>query len=96
MASKVKSCYKKKHESHVKTDYAYHHTKHVVKQHTERYEVETHLLLHKAQLLLLCQVEQNAHTELFDEEQICQLVLMFLLSMCPLPSYLSICPLTSD
>ncbi|XP_005749668.1 myomesin-2 [Pundamilia nyererei] len=35
MASKVIPWYKKKHVSQVKTDYAYHHTKHVSKQHTE-------------------------------------------------------------
>ncbi|XP_026215645.1 myomesin-2a isoform X4 [Anabas testudineus] len=35
MAFKVKPWYKK-YESQVKTDYAYHHTKHVVKQQTER------------------------------------------------------------
>ncbi|XP_030586888.1 M-protein, striated muscle isoform X2 [Archocentrus centrarchus] len=36
MASKVIPWYKKKHVSQVKTDYAYQHTKHVSKQHTER------------------------------------------------------------
>uniref|UniRef100_A0AAQ5ZV48 Myomesin 2a n=1 Tax=Amphiprion ocellaris TaxID=80972 RepID=A0AAQ5ZV48_AMPOC len=36
MASKVKPWYKRKQVSQVKTDYAYHHTKHVVKQQTER------------------------------------------------------------
>ncbi|XP_047433427.1 M-protein, striated muscle [Mugil cephalus] len=36
MASKVIPWYKKKHVSQVKTDYAYHHTKHVVKQQSER------------------------------------------------------------
>ncbi|XP_041838859.1 myomesin-2 isoform X3 [Melanotaenia boesemani] len=36
MASKVIPWYKRKHVSQVKTDYAYHHTKHVVKQQTER------------------------------------------------------------
>ncbi|XP_016517573.1 myomesin-2 isoform X3 [Poecilia formosa] len=36
MASKVKPWYKKKAVSQVKTDYAYHHSKHVVKQQTER------------------------------------------------------------
>ncbi|KAM7394720.1 hypothetical protein PAMP_021506 [Pampus punctatissimus] len=36
MASKVIPWYKKKHVSQVKTDYAYHHTKSVVKQQTER------------------------------------------------------------
>ncbi|KAM9314525.1 myomesin-2 isoform 2-T3 [Pholidichthys leucotaenia] len=36
MASKVVPWYQKKHVSQVKTDYAYHHTKHVVKQQTER------------------------------------------------------------
>ncbi|XP_017287604.1 myomesin-2 isoform X3 [Kryptolebias marmoratus] len=36
MASKVIPWYKKKHVSQVKTDYAYHHSKHVVKQQTER------------------------------------------------------------
>uniref|UniRef100_A0A669CZ48 Myomesin 2a n=1 Tax=Oreochromis niloticus TaxID=8128 RepID=A0A669CZ48_ORENI len=35
MASKVIPWYKKKHVSQVKTDYAYQHTKHVSKQHTE-------------------------------------------------------------
>uniref|UniRef100_A0A3Q3C5J7 Myomesin 2a n=1 Tax=Haplochromis burtoni TaxID=8153 RepID=A0A3Q3C5J7_HAPBU len=35
MASKVIPWYKKKHVSQVKTDYAYHHTKHISKQHTE-------------------------------------------------------------
>ncbi|XP_062282336.1 M-protein, striated muscle [Scomber scombrus] len=36
MASNVISWQKKKHASHVKTDYAYHHTKSAVKHHTER------------------------------------------------------------
>ncbi|XP_040001770.1 M-protein, striated muscle isoform X4 [Xiphias gladius] len=36
MAYKVIPWYKKKHVSQVKSDYAYHHTKHAVKQHTER------------------------------------------------------------
>ncbi|XP_051802145.1 M-protein, striated muscle isoform X3 [Acanthochromis polyacanthus] len=36
MASKVKPWYKRKQVTQVKTDYAYHHTKHVVKQQTER------------------------------------------------------------
>ncbi|KAL3996963.1 ubiquitin carboxyl-terminal hydrolase 48 [Sarotherodon galilaeus] len=35
MASKVIPWYKKKHVSQIKTDYAYQHTKHVSKQHTE-------------------------------------------------------------
>ncbi|XP_013885083.1 myomesin-2 [Austrofundulus limnaeus] len=35
MASQVIPWYKKKHVSQVKTDYAYHHSKHVVKQQTE-------------------------------------------------------------
>uniref|UniRef100_A0A3P9QCC9 Myomesin 2a n=1 Tax=Poecilia reticulata TaxID=8081 RepID=A0A3P9QCC9_POERE len=36
MASKVKPWYKKEAVTQVKTDYAYHHSKHVVKQQTER------------------------------------------------------------
>lgn len=62
MASKVIPWYKKKHVSQVKTDYAYHHTKHVSKQHTERYDSDIYLLLWVAQLLLLCDVEQKTHT----------------------------------
>lgn len=48
MASKVIPWYKKKAVSQVKTDYAYHHSKHVVKQQTERYEGEIYLLLCEA------------------------------------------------
>ena len=45
MASNVISWQKKKHASHVKTDYAYHHTKSAVKHHVERYEGGVHLPL---------------------------------------------------
>lgn len=59
MASKVIPWYKKKHVSQVKTDYAYHHIKHVVKQETARYEGDIYLLIWEAQLLLLGQVEHK-------------------------------------
>lgn len=61
MASKVIPWYKKKHVSQVKTDYAYQHTKHVSKQHTERYDSDIYLVLWVAQLLLLCDIEQKTH-----------------------------------
>lgn len=44
MATTVKPWFRK-YESQVKTDYAYHHTKHVVTQQTERYEGGVHLFL---------------------------------------------------